>query len=120
MIDRNLTDCNVGARKGRNHRDNLFVLYGVINSVMKSEHEDIDLQLFDVVKFFDKLWLQETLNDLFEAGITNDKLVLIYKENQKNSIAIKTPFGITKRFDVEDIIMQGTVFGPLKCTTSMN
>ena len=97
----NMTDCNVGAIKGRNHRDNLFVL-------------------FDVVKFFDKLWLQETLNDLFEAGITNVKLVLIYKENQKNSIAIKTPFGITKRFDVEDIIMQGTVFGPLKCTTSMN
>ena len=55
MIDRNLTDCNVGARKGRNHRDNLFVLYGVINSVMKGEHEDMDLQVFY------KLWLQETM-----------------------------------------------------------
>merc|ERR1712015_417561 len=36
-VDENLTDCNVGARKERNHRDNLFVIYGVINSVMNRE-----------------------------------------------------------------------------------
>ena len=76
-IDENLTDCNVGARKGRNHKDNLFVLYGVINSVMKGELEDIDLQLFDVIKCFDKLWLHDTLNDLFEADLNNDKLVSV-------------------------------------------
>ena len=46
-IDEKLTDCNVGARKERNHRDNLFVLYGVINSVLNGEMEEIDLQLFD-------------------------------------------------------------------------
>ena len=34
-IDTNLSDCNVGNRKGRNIRDNLFVLNAVINSVTK-------------------------------------------------------------------------------------
>ena len=90
-IDANLSDCNVGARKGRNHRDNLFVVYGVINSVINGEMDDIDLQLFDVVKCFDKIWLKEAINDLFEAGLDNDKLVLLYKENQNNSVAVKTP-----------------------------
>ena len=31
-IDTNLSDCNVGNRKGRNIRDNLFVLNAVLNS----------------------------------------------------------------------------------------
>ena len=53
-VDKNLSDSNVGARKGRNHRDNLFVLYGIINSAIKGEISDIDVQFFDVVKCFDK------------------------------------------------------------------
>ena len=32
-IDSNLTDCNVGARKNRNIRDNIFVLNAIINSI---------------------------------------------------------------------------------------
>ena len=30
-----LTDCNVGGRKGRNIRDNLFVLNAITNNVNK-------------------------------------------------------------------------------------
>ena len=44
----------------------------------------------------------------------------MYKLNQNNSIAVKTPYGLTKRFNVHNNIMQGTVFGPLACTTSMS
>ena len=62
---------NVGARKERNHRDNLFVLYAVMNSVIKGELDDIDLQLFDVMKIFDKLWIQEVINDLYNANMKN-------------------------------------------------
>ena len=119
-IDAHIGDSNVGARKERNHRDNLFVLYGVINSVMKGEHEDIDLQLFDVIKMFDKLWIQEVINDLYDANMKNDNLYLLYKENEKNDLAVKTPFGISNRFVIEDVIMQGTVFAPLQATTSMS
>ena len=68
---------------------------------------------------FDKLWIQETINDLYEANLKNDHLYLLYKENQKNSIAVKTPYGISNRFEVEDV-MQGTVFAPLQATTSMS
>ena len=119
-IDKNLGDSNVGARKGRNHRYNLFVLYAVINSAIKGELEAIDLQLFDVIKMFDKLWIQEVINDLYDANLKNDHLYLLYKENQKNSIAVKTPYRISKRFEVDDIVMQGTVFAPLQATTSMS
>ena len=68
-IDKNLNDSNVGARKNRNIRDNLFVLYSVMNSVKNKELDDVDIQIFDITKCFDKLWLEDSLTDLYEAGV---------------------------------------------------
>ena len=45
-IDENLSDSNVGARKGRNIRDNIFVLNAVLNSAVKT-NEQIDIQVYD-------------------------------------------------------------------------
>ena len=42
-IDQNLTDANVGARKKRNIRDNLFVIYAVMNYVKKGVKETVDV-----------------------------------------------------------------------------
>ena len=64
-IDSNLTDSNVGARKGRNIRDNIFVLNAVTNSVVKGNAEPVDIQLYDVEKCFDALWMEECINDVF-------------------------------------------------------
>ena len=50
---------------------------------------------------------------MYEAGLKNENFVLLYKLNQNNSIAVKTPYGLTERFNVHNNIMQGTVFGPL-------
>ena len=36
-IDKNMSDSNVGARKDRNIRDNMFVLNGIINSAVNKE-----------------------------------------------------------------------------------
>ena len=80
----------------------------------------IDVTLFDVAKCFDKIWLEDSLIDLFEAGLNNDNLVLPHKANVKNSVAVKTAFGKTDRFDITNNILQGTKFGPLMCTTSMS
>ena len=119
-VDASMTDSNVGARKERNIRDNLFVVNGVINSVMNKEIKNIDCQLFDISQCFDSLWLQETMNDIYEGGLDNDKFVLLYEENKKNLVAIRTAYGLTDRFELDEIVMQGTVFGPLKCTTQMD
>ena len=73
--------------------------------------------MYDITKFFDKLWL---FNDLFDKGLDNDKLVLLYKENIENKVSVKTPYGKTDEFCIDNVIMQGTIFGPLICTTSMS
>ena len=60
------------------------------------------------------------MNTLYENGLRNDKLVLIYEETRNAKIAVKLPTGITKQIDIENIIMQGTVFGSLICTSVIN
>ena len=105
-IDSNLTDSNVRARKGCNIRDNIFVLNAVTNSVIKGKE---DLQVLDVEKCFDSLWVQECINDIYDAGLVNDKVSLLFLKNQnakcgdfaelvkKDLESIGIPFKITTR-----------------------
>ena len=64
VIDEALSDSNVGARKNRNVRDNIFVLNAITNSVINGNSEPIDIQVFDIEKCFDALWVQECINDV--------------------------------------------------------
>ena len=96
-IDKQLSDSNVGARKHRNIRDNIFVVNAITNSVVNGKEDPLDIQLFDVEKCFDALWGEECINDVYEAGLKDDKLVLLYLENQCANIAIKNPRGKSDR-----------------------
>ena len=96
-LDRNLTDSNVGARKNRNIRDNIFAMNAIINSLAKENKEALDVQIFDIEKCFDSLWLHEVINCLFDAGLRNDKLPLLFLENLNAQIAVKGNGLLSKR-----------------------
>ena len=66
------------------------------------------------------MWLEETLNDMYEGGLADDNLGVIYEANKKVKAAVKTPHGLTKRVDMEKIILQGDVFGPIECSMSVD
>ena len=119
-IDSNLSDSNVGARKNRNIRDNIFVMNAITNSVINGKESPIDIQIFDIEKCFDALWVEECINDAYEAGLDNDKLTLLFLENQNANVAIKTQEGKSERVSIKNIIMQGTVWGSLLCTATMD
>ena len=119
-IDENLTDSNVGARRDRNIRDNIFVINAITNNVRKRNLKDTDIQIYDAEKYFDKLWANECYNDAYENGFKSDKLALLYNINKNAQVGIKTATGITKREDIYNIIMQGSVFGSLICTSIMD
>ena len=76
--------------------------------------------MYDVEKCFDALWAQECINILYEYGLNNDKLVLLYEETKDAKIAIKTAMGLTKTIYIHNLIMQGTVFGSIICTSEMD
>ena len=119
-VDQNLTNCNVGSRKRRNIRDNLFVINAIANSSKQNTNDATDINVYDVMKCFDSLWLSECINDLYETGLKNDKLVLLYESNQSANIAVKTSSGETERFIINKTVMQGTVWSGLMCTVTMD
>ena len=46
-IDKNLTDSNVGARRNRNIRDNIFVMNAILHNVRRRKLKGTDVQIFD-------------------------------------------------------------------------
>ena len=121
VIDSNMSDSNVGARKNKNIRNHIFVVNGIIHEVLSSKKKTgIDIQIMDYKQCFDAMWLQETMNDLFEAGVQDDQLALLYEANSKVKVAVKTPSGLTKRVLMKEIILQGDVWGPIECSVSVD
>ena len=119
-IDENLTDGNVGSRKRRNVRDNLFVMNAIMSQAKNNKSEPTDISVYDVHKCFDSMWLLECINDLYEAGLRNDKLCLLYMANKHAQIVIKTATGSTNQLSITKKVMQGRVWGGLMCTTTMD
>ena len=83
----------------------------------------IDIQIYDLVKAFDRLWLEECCNDLYDSlpcEQQDEKLALIYKSNTDNLVAVNTAVGLSERVNIERIVTQGGVFGPLQCSNSID
>ena len=119
-IDDSLSYSNVGGKRGRNIRDHLFVIYAIINDVKFGNANSVCMQTFDIYKCFDEMDFEETHNDLFDAGVKSDLFSLIAKLDEKCSVRIKTPCGPTESFNLDRLIMQGSVFGPIKCSVQID
>ena len=120
QVDESMSCSNIGARKNRNIRDHLFVVNAIVNDVVKNKKK-VDIEIYDVQKCFDNMSFKETANDMFKAGVTDDKFVLLANSNRVSKVAVKTPWGsLTERVDIKEIEMQGTVLAPLKCSTQID
>ena len=65
-IDKNMSDSNIGARKERNIKNHLFVVYGIIISVLNDGTSCIDIQVYDLIQAFNSLWLEDCMIDIYE------------------------------------------------------
>lgn len=119
----NMSDSNVGGRKQRNIRNHLFMVYGVINSVMHGEGPPVDLQIYDLAQCFDSMYLSDTMNDVYDTlppHERDDQLSLTYKMNRENLVAVRTSYGLTDRVKIKDIVMQGAVMAPIEASVSVD
>ena len=122
-IEVNMSYSNIGARKKKNIKNHLFIIYAVINSVINGDMDPIDIQVYDLEQAFDALWLEDCLNDMYDVlleGERDDKLALIYMTNVKNTAYINTPIGVTPNIQLPKIVQQGGVWGPLECSNSVD
>ena len=108
-----------GGSKGKGVVDNLFLLRALIDH-SKYMGKQLWLTFYDTEKFFDSLWLEDCINSLWDNGVKDDTLSLIYNLNVKANITIKTPFGDTQVLSLKDLVKQRTVLGPVLNNCSLD
>ena len=123
LLDENMLDSNIGARKRKNIRNHLFIIHGIINSVLKGKEGCVDLQIYDLVKAFDALWVADSMNDLWDTlpeHARDDRLGLVYEASKTNLVAVNTSVGLTQRVNIPEIAQQGGTWGPMMCSNSID
>ena len=116
-VDSNITDCSNGARKYRGVRDNIFIVNSIVNSVINGVNPPIQIEIMDLEKCFDKLWLEASINSLYEYGVQNDNLNLIHNLNKSALVSVKVGNKKSDKVtEVNNVIMQGSILASLQCT----
>ena len=91
IIDSNMSDSQMGGRKRKGCRFNIFILNGIIHEVMKSKrNKPVLIQVYDYAQMFDSINLKEAVSDMFDACMKDDHLALLYLANSEISMAVKT------------------------------
>ena len=67
VLDKNMSDSNIGGRRNKNIRNHVFRINGIINEVINGKREPIDIEIVDYRQCFDSMWLSESINDLYES-----------------------------------------------------
>ena len=64
----------------------------------------------DMMKCFDKLWLEDCVLELWRAGMNPLDARIIYELNKKARAIIETPCGVTDEIPLNRVAKQGTVY----------
>ena len=106
-----------GGRKNRSGKDNWLAMLSVIEKNKYLGRETLIL-FADAVKCFDKLWLDDCINDIVSTGMREREALLIQRMNEKATMEIITPYGSAGIVEKKSIVKQGTIFGPKLCCSS--
>ena len=114
IIDSNMSDSQMGGRKQKGCRFNIFILNGIIHEVSRSKKKKpVLIQIYDYSQMFDSINLQEAISDMYDAGMEDDYLALLYYANHEIFMSVKTDNGLTDRQTIKDIVLQGDTWGSL-------
>ena len=88
-IDSNISDCQMGGRKSKGCRNNIFIINGIIHDVMSSQKKQpVLLQIYDYRQMFDAIYLEEAISDICDAGCKDDNLPLLYEANKEITVKV--------------------------------
>ena len=106
-VDKNVSDCQMGGRKKKGCRYNIFILNGIIHEVLRStKHKPVLLQVYDYSQMFDSIDFKDAISDMLDVGVKDNHISLLYEANSEIYMAVKTQDGLTHRQTLKDIVLQ--------------
>ena len=118
-VSRSMGQFQVGNQMGRNIRDHTLVVQAVINEAHEKKLK-IDTIFTDIKQCFDSIWLEEAINDLYDSGIRNRNINLLYEGNAKTRMCVETSIGRSERAELKRVVMQGSVTGGMICSNQIS
>ena len=115
---RNINPLQTGSQKGKRTADNMFILYSLIDHSLYL-NKTLFITSYDYATCFDSLWLEDCLLSLKDLGVNSKIIKLVLELNKNASITVKTPFGNAPSFETNNIVKQGTVWGPKLCCAAL-
>jgi hypothetical protein len=112
-----ISEWSTGGITNRSSVDNVMVTTAIIEQNRYMRRETY-MAVTDAEKCFDKLWLEDGVYELWRCGTDVRDCEMIRKLNEKAVVVVKTPVGDTEAFTVENIVRQGSVYGPQICCAS--
>ena len=86
------------------------MIHGIINDLINRNASSVRLQIYDLIKAFNVLWVADAMNDLWDTlppGVRDDRLGLLCESSKTNLLAGNTAVGQTKRFSIPEIAHKG-------------
>ena len=72
-IDKNISDSQMGARKGKGCKSNKWIINGIIHETLRNKNKKpIVLQIYDYSQMFDSIDLEEAISDIYDYGLNDD------------------------------------------------
>ena len=101
------------------------MIHGIINNLINRNASSVGLQIYDLIKAFNVLWVADAINDLWDTlppGVRDDRLGLLCESSKTNLVAGNTAVGQTKRVSLPEIAQQGGggTWGPMICSNSID
>ena len=121
IIDKNISDCQMGGRKGKGCRSNIWIINGIIHETLHNKKKKpIVLQIYDYSRMFDSINLQEAISDIYDYGLDDDNLSLIHLANKEVHMSVKTPGGLTDRQVLKNLVLQGDTWGSILASVQVD
>ena len=64
--------------------------------------------------------LKEAISDLYDSGMQDNSLVLLYEANQNINVKVKTAYGLSVENCFEQIVLQGDTWAPLMASNQVD
>ena len=106
-----------GGQKNRSTIDHVMTRMAIIDK-QKFLNKKTYLVFLDAEKCFDKLWLKACVIEMWKAGHCIQDSAMVYKLNKEANVVIETPVGTSKEIEINEVVRQGTIYGPQLCCIS--
>ena len=121
VIDKKISDSQMGGRKGKGCKTNIWIINGIIYETMHNrKRKPISLQINDYKQMFDGINLEEAISDIYDYGLKDNNLSLIHLANEEVQMAVKTSGGLTDRQVIKNSVLQGDTWGSILASVQVD